>query len=104
MDLLSESLLKYMYDVCFFSCWMLPLKKDKHCSSTGFVRKKPLSCFMKIHILLIFPREILTIQAKADKEAAGLLLQKYSVMTDDRTTTSCSGKFGEYLVISRPSP
>ena len=27
-------------------------------------------------------REILTIQAKGDKEAAGLLLQKYSVMTE----------------------
>lgn len=27
-------------------------------------------------------REILTIQAKGDKEAAGLLLQKYSVITE----------------------
>ncbi|MED6203475.1 Nudix hydrolase 3, partial [Stylosanthes scabra] len=27
-------------------------------------------------------REILTIQAKGDKEAAGLLLQRYSVMTE----------------------
>lgn len=30
--------------------------KDKHCSSTGYMRKEPLSCTLNIHFLLIFPR------------------------------------------------
>ncbi|RYR11444.1 hypothetical protein Ahy_B04g068966 isoform B [Arachis hypogaea] len=99
LDLLSESLLKSMYVSFLAGCFRSVRFGLEEAHGKGQALQfnwlyekgafilhsdnKVSVDFSKIEgAVESLSREILTIQAKGDKEAAGLLLQKYSVMTE----------------------